>query len=302
MAGVTLPDYAQLAAQRGEYQKQGVINTFRSENDLLSVLPFPTIPGNSVSYTQETDMATAGSRNVNATWTSSQGLASTKTEPMKIYGGTADYDLALVETLGPQGRAWTDQRKAAAIARQISFDLLEGSSGSTNSNMDGLKTRIGTGSTQASDIGSAGAMSMRKLDLLRLLVDSPTHWVTTKEQALNVWDFLRSGTNNIRMSTDEFGNEQVIYGNLPMLIVNRNGDQQALPFTESSSTASLFCVSIGPLGYTGFQFGNGIKVQDLGLFGSTVYRTLIEWYIAQGLLHPRCVARGYNFTNAKAIA
>ena len=106
----------------------------------------------------------------------------------------------------------------------------------------------------------------------------------------------------VEMTRDDFGRPLMAYGGLPILIADRNGELAALPFTEASSTASVFVLSIGMDTYHGIQNGE-MDVRDLGEINTpSAYRTRVEWLLGQAIPHPRAVARGTGFTNATAVA
>lgn len=307
MAVLTLIESAKFAANRGEVQASAIIEQYARESDLLRALPFLSIPGSAYSYNVENAMPGIAFRSINGTYTPSAGVVNPQAEVLKIAGGEIDVDRALVKMHGPQQRAWTEMAKVKELARQISYQLIEGDTASNSIGFNGLKARVPTTGTQALDLGSAGAsaMSLKKLDQLVYMVDNPTHILMSKEQELNVRAYLRSGGSGaaaIQIEKDEFGRPLLTYAGLPILIANRNGDVATLAYGEASSTASLFVLSVGMDTYHGLQNG-GIEVKDLGeLQSSPAYRTRVEWLVAQCVKHPRAVARGFNFTNATAVA
>ncbi len=306
MVALTLLETAKLAANRGEVKRAAVIQTFRRESDLLATLPFLPIAGSAYAYNIEQTLPGIAFRGINEAWTPSAGILSNDSEPLKIGGGDLDVDVALIKMHGMQVRTTHEQLKTKALARQIGYDLIEGDPTSDKGrSMGGLKWRVPTTGSQALALASAGALSMKALDELIEKVDDPTHLLMNRATRRNITAYLRSGGSgaaSIEMSRDEFGRPVSSYNGLPILISDRNGELAALPFTEASSTSSLFVLSIGLGTYHGIQNGE-MDVRDLGELNSPpAYRTRVEWLLAQAIVHPRAVARGHNFTNATAVA
>jgi len=299
---LTLVEAAKLAADNGETKKAAIIEIFAAESDLLRTMPMLSIQGNSYAYNVEATLPGIAFRGINASFSESTGVINPQSEALKIAGGDLDVDTALVKTMGAAVRGYHEAAKARALAREISYILIEGAAATSPTEFDGLKARVPTTGAQAvANDGASQALSMRKLDETIDLVDGATHIIMNKAMLRNIKTFLRSGSTAVEMMEDEFGRPLLSYAGLPILVADRNGDRAALGFTESSKT-SIFVVNMGVNTYHGIQNG-GIEIRDLGeLQTAPKFRTRVEWMCGQVVEHPRAVARLHNIANLQAVA
>lgn len=299
---LNLVEAAKLAANNGETKKAAIIEIFAAESDLLRTMPMLSIQGNSYAYNVEATLPGIAFRGINGTFTESTGVINPQSEALKIAGGDLDVDTALIKTMGASVRGYHEAAKARALAREISYVLIEGAAATSPTEFDGLKARVPTTGAQAvSNNGAGDALSMRKLDETIDKVDNPTHIIMNRAMLRNIKTFLRSGSSNVEYMEDEFGRPLTSYAGLPILVADRSGDRAALGFTESSKT-SIFVVNMGVNTYHGIQNG-GIEIRDLGeLQTAPKFRTRVEWMCGQVIEHPRAVARLYNIADAQAVA
>jgi len=202
---LTLVESAKLALNQGLVQKAAIIETYARESDLLRALPFTNIAGSAYAYNQEGVLPGIAFRRVNGTYTASEGVINPLTEVLKIAGGELKVDQALVKMHGPSVRAQHEAMKVKALARQISYDLIEGTTvtdGPQAAAIDGLKVRVPTGGAQGLDCGDGSDyLKLSKLDELIDLVDNPTHLLMNKAMRRNIGQYLRgSGTAVQRLS------------------------------------------------------------------------------------------------------
>lgn len=300
---LNLVEAAKLAANNGETKKAAVIEIFAAESDLLRVMPMLSIAGNSYAYNVEGTLPGIAFRGINGSFTESTGVINPQTEALKIAGGDLDVDTALIKTMGASVRGYHEAAKARALAREISYTLIEGAAATSPAEFDGLKARVPTTGSQAvANNGGSNALSMRKLDETIDLVDGATHIIMNKAMLRNIKSFLRAGSTAVEMMEDEFGRPLLSYAGLPILVADRNGDRAALGFGEASSTTSIFVVNLGVNTYHGIQNG-GIEVRDLGeLQTAPKFRTRVEWMCGQVIEHPRAVARLHTIANLQAVA
>ena len=300
---LNLVEAAKLAANNGETKKAALIEIFAAESDLLRVMPMLSIAGNSYAYNVEGTLPGIAFRGINGSFTESTGVINPQTEALKIAGGDLDVDTALIKTMGAAVRGYHEAAKARALAREISYILIEGAAATTPAEFDGLKARVPTTGTQAvTNNGASNALSMRKLDETIDKVDGATHIIMNKAMLRNIKTFLRAGSTAVEMMEDEFGRPLTSYAGLPILVADRNGDRAALGFGEASTTTSIFVVNLGVNTYHGIQNG-GIEVRDLGeLQTAPKFRTRVEWMCGQVIEHPRAVARLHTIANLQAVA
>lgn len=320
---VTLLQSALTAEANGEFKKAGVLRTFVDSSPLLAAIPMLPIQGSAFAWTRQASLGSAGFRAVNGSYSESAGTVETRTVAMKIIGGDLDVDEFLVQAHGPAHRAIQEQAKAALIAQTISYQIIKGSvaggGGSTAdaNGFDGLQVRYGGGfgSTAVVDGGEnagqilqnagGGALSMRSLDEAIQQTENPTHLLMAKKMRVNIQAYLR-GSSSVQMVKDEFGRLVTTYNGLPILDADVLGTVSGLEqigFNENNdSSTSIYCLSLTDMGLCMPTVG-GVQVRDLGEQNAkAVRRTRVEMYANIADIHPRCVSRLYDISDAVAIA
>jgi hypothetical protein len=295
----------------GDVVRNGVIEMFARNSDLLRVLPFVDVPGGAYQYTQEGSLPGVAFRGINEAYPESTGILNPQVEILRIAGGDLDVDKAILAFHGQDVRSTHEEMKVKALTLNIGAKLINGDSLSDPREFDGLRNRI-TGSQliAAGSTANGTPLSLLKLDEAIDAVDSPTHLIMSKAMKRRLTAAARTETvgGHITYSKDEFGRPVMQYNDLPVLTPDYDdtGDR-ILKFTEpaTSGTAtatSIYVVSLGPTMLTGLQ--NGIMdVNDLGeLEGKPVLRTRIEWYIGLAALHGRCAARLWSISDAAVTA
>src|SRR3954467_13396029 len=92
----------QAAQQTTDMLLRGVIETVLDESPVLQFLPFETIQGNALKYTQEVTPGRAAFYAIGDTWT--EGTATTQQKPPTrgILGGDADVDIFVQRVMSDQ--------------------------------------------------------------------------------------------------------------------------------------------------------------------------------------------------------
>lgn len=297
---LTLLEAAKLVT--GDVYKQGVIEKFAETSDTLRVLPFEGIAGNALKYNVEETLPGVGFRGINESYTESTGIINPQTENLVIAGGDLDVDKFIVDTQGMEQRSVQEAMKIKALSGAITRTFYKGDSASDPREFDGLQVRL-TGDALISN-GTAG-LSLAKLDEAIDAVDNPTHICMNKSvrRRLTVAARTTSVGGDITYTIDEFGKQVTMYNGLPIVLVEKdNLNAEILPFTEASSTTSVYVVSFMEGKVSGLQNG-GIDVRDLGeLDDKPAYRTRVEWYPGMGVFAPMSAARLNLITDAAATA
>ena len=294
---LTLPEACKLALNNGEIKRAAVIRIFAEKSDLLRVMPFVDIAGNSYAYNIEGALPGIAFRGVNEGYTSSTGVINPQSEPLKIAGGDLDVDSFIIKTNGPNVRSTQESMKATALAQSLGYTFVKGDSQSNAREFDGLEKRL-TGTQVLSNSaasGGAGA-SCVKIDEAIERVDNPTHLLMNKATKRQLNSYLRS-IGSVNMTKDEFGRPLMQYGDLPILIADGNGDTAAIGADESytgggtANGSSIYVLSLGDGMLNAIQSG-GMTVDDLGQMQSQpTYRTRLEWFVGMVLQHPRAACR-----------
>jgi hypothetical protein len=286
----------------GDVYRAGVLMKFAETSDILRVLPFTGIAGNSLKYNVEETLPGIGFRGINESFTESTGIINPQTENLAIAGGDLDVDKFIVDTMGADQRAVQEAMKIKALALAWTKTFIKGDNTSEPREFDGLQVRL-TGDALISN--GTTALSLAKLDEAIDAVDGATHILMNKtmRRLLTVAARTAAVGGNITYSLNEFGQRVTEYNGIPILIVDKdNNNTDILGFTEASTTTSIYVVSFGEGAVEGLENG-GMSVRDLGeLEGKAAFRTRIEWYSCFGVFAPKTAARLSGITNAAVTA
>ena len=286
----------------GDVYKNGVLQKFAETSDILRVLPFEGIQGNSLKYNVEETLPGIGFRGVNESFDESTGIINPKVESLTIAGGDLDVDKFIVDTMGAGQRVVQEAMKIKALALSWTRTFIKGDNESEPREFDGLQVRIQGDALIANHATGAG-LSLSKLDEAIDEVDGATHILMSKSvrRRLTVAARTASVGGNITYVLDEFGRQVTYYNDLPILLVDKdNNNTDILGYTETGSTTSIYIVAFGEGQVSGLENG-GMDVRDLGeLESKPALRTRIEWYSGMGVFAPRSAARLKNITDATA--
>ena len=289
--------------QQGQFATSGEQLAIISElaaGDLLSVMPFRSIEGNSIRFRREESLPEVGFRHVNGSLDESYGEISMQSEALHLYGGDLRVDKAILQLEGPEARAWNIQARVRAMRHNFEKVFIKGSEAASNGlEFDGLQARVGAGTSQyiQNQSGNSGALSFAALDEALDAVDAvggQKYLVMSKAARRALTAGSRNGGINggIHISTDELGRQRTMYADTPVLIMDRDErNQEILGASEANSTTSIYVVSFGDTALTGIQNG-GIEVRDLGeATDKPQMVTRIEWYCGLALMNGRAVSR-----------
>lgn len=296
----------------GDVLMNTIVEAFVRDVDLMRVLPFKTIKGNALKFNREGTLPTTGFRAVNDSYTEATGILDPNTEALFIGGGDIDVDKFIVKTQGPEQRSAQEVMKAKSLSHRISYTFVKGDSASDSTVPDGLQKRctgtqlVAQGSTSGGDV-----LTLSKLDEVIDAVDNPTHLLMSKAMRRILTSAARLYTVGgfITYDVDAFGRKIAKYNDLPIIIADQNGNNNAaLAFDEADPAAggtactSIYVLSLGDDQLCGIQAAP-MFVVDLGeLQTKPVFRTRIEWYVGLAAIGPRSVARLWGIKTGAAAA
>ena len=299
---LTLLEAAKL--NTGDVYKAGVLKKYAETSEILRLLPFESINGNSLRYNVEETLPGVGFRGVNSSYTESTGIINPKVESLTIAGGDLDVDKFIVDTMGADQRSVHEAMKIKALALAWTKTFIKGDSESDPMTFDGLQKRINGDALIANHALGAG-LSLAKLDEAIDAVDGANAILMSKamRRRLTVAARTTAVGGNIGYTIDEFGRQVTTYNDLPIVIVEKDNENvDILGFTETGSTTSIYVVAFGEGMVSGLQNG-GMDVRDLGeLEAKPALRTRIEWYSGFGVFAPRSAARLKNITDVAVTA
>ena len=288
----------------GDVFKAGVLAKFAESSEILRVLGFLGISGNSLKYNVEETLPGIGFRGVNGSYTESTGIINPKTESLVIAGGDLDVDKFIVDTMGASQRTVHEAMKIKALSLAWTKTFIKGDSESNPLEFDGLQKRLQGDSVIANHATGAG-LSLAKLDEAIDAVDGANAILMSKAMRRRLTVAARTAAvgGNITYTIDQFGRQVTMYNDLPILIIDKdNENSYILGFTEANSTTSIYVVAFGDGQVQGLENG-GMSVRDMGeLETKPSLRTRIEWYSGFGVFAPRSAARLKNITDATVTA
>lgn len=281
------------------------IITELSAGPLTSSLPFREVQGSGIFYKKETDLGDVGFRAFNDGYTESYAEVRQYSEALKLFGGDVKVDRAIVELEGPQARAYQIQAKTRAMRLAFEALFINGDSNSNAAEFDGLSLRLpaaeaGTHSQVIKNANSAAALNLGKLDEAIDAVDAQggQKYLIASKSARRHLSAIARASGQIDIERSEFGGQQLVYGGIPVLELDRDHRNVAI-LDSSPSDQSIYVVSFGNDHLTGIQNG-GPQVRDLGeATESPVLVTRVEWYCGLALINGRAAAR---LTNINATA
>lgn len=281
------------------------IITELSAGPLTSNLPFREVQGSGIFYKRETELGDVGFRAFNEGYTESYAEVRQYSEALKLFGGDVKVDRALVELEGPQARAYQIQAKTRAMRLSFEALFINGDSNSNAAEFDGLSLRLpaseaGNQSQVIENSSTPGALDLNKLDEAIDAVDAQggQKYLIASKSARRHLSAIARANGQIDIERSEFGGQQLIYGGIPVLELDR--DHKNVAILDSDPTdQSIYVVSFGNDHLTGIQNG-GPQVRDLGeATESPVLVTRVEWYCGLALMNGRAASR---LTNINATA
>lgn len=268
-----------------------------SAGPLLSTLPFRNVQGSGLFYKREESLGDVGFRSFNEGYGESYAEVKQYSEALKLFGGDIRVDRAIVELEGPQARAYQVQAKVRAMRLCFEGLFINGDSNSSSAEFDGLAVRLpaaqaATHSQVIENATNAAALDLEKLDETIDAVDAQggqKYLVVSKSGRRHLSKLARS-SGQIDITRSEFGGQQLVYGGLPVLEIDR--DHKNLPILDGNpADQSIYVVSFGNDHVTGIQNG-GPQVRDLGeATDAPVLVTRVEWLVAMAMVNGRSAAR-----------
>lgn len=291
--GLTLAE----AKKHSRNPQEVAIITELSAGPLLNNLPFREVQGSGLFFKREENLGDVGFRSFNDGYDESYAEVRQYSEALKLFGGDIRVDRAIVELEGPQARAFQIQAKVRAMRLAFEALFFNGDSNSTAAEFDGLAVRLpaaqaGTHSQIIENNSTAAALNLNKLDEAIDAVDAQggQKYLLMSKSARRHLSAVARASGQIDIQRSEFGGQQLVYGGLPVLEVDR--DHKNVRILDSTPTdQSIYVVSFGNDHLTGIQNG-GPQVRDLGeATDAPELVTRVEWFCGLALINGRAAAR-----------
>lgn len=302
----TLVEYAKLTDNP---RVSAIVEKFARTSVILELLPFKEVIGSAFTYGEESRLPGVAFREINAAYDESTGVINPKTEHMKIMGGDADTDKALLKWEKNPGERRTNDvlQKAKAMALYFTKVFIDGDESSSGLEFDGLNQRL-TGSQLIYGGDNGGDLTM---NFLHRIIDAVKG---TPDVILMGKKFRRQLDNMVESSTiisdgkDSFGRKIEMFDGIRLGIVEEdNDDNTILDFDETrgndSTTASCYPIRFGVDEFVCGVQTEPLEILDLGeLQVKPALRFRIEWLMTIAIFNSKSAARLAGITAASGIA
>ena len=262
-----------------------------SAGQLLSALPFRTIEGNGLFWKREESLPDVGFRNYNGALAESYAEVSQQSESLKLFGGDIKVDRAIIDMEGSSAKAYQVQSRVRAMRLAWEAQFINGDSNQSPSEFDGLAARIQSGSSQYFANGG-GALDLGVLDeaIDNCDANGGQKYIVMSLSARRHLSKHARANGQIEISRNEFGYQQLSYGGVRVLELDRDHKNVAI-LDSTPSAQDIYVVSFGQDLLTGIQNG-GVSVRELGeSFSQPQMITRVEWYCGLALINGRAAAR-----------
>ena len=279
------------AQKHAKSPQELAVVTELAAGQLMSVLPFRNIEGNGLFWKREESLPDVGFRNYNGALAESYAEVSQQSESLKLFGGDIKVDRAIVDLEGAEAKAYQVQSRVRAMRMAWEALFINGDSNQSPSEFDGLAARIQNGSSQYFANGG-GALDLLKLDEVIDNVDAQggEKYLIMSKSARRQLSQLARSNGQIEISRNEFGYQQLSYGGVRVLELDRDHKNVAI-LDSTPSAQDIYCVSFGNEHLTGIQNG-GVNVRELGeSHNQPQMITRVEWYCGLALVNGRAAAR-----------
>ena len=271
--------------------QQGVVEVFASTSPVLERLPFMDVAGNAYSWNREDELPGIAFRDYNETYTESTGVVQHSTEVLKLFGGTAKVDRALVKTQGNLNdlRAIQTNMKAKAAALDFTKYFFKGDATTNAKAFDGIEKRLVGDQVLTA---TKAELTLNDVDkLIDAVQGGPDVLFMSKTMRRTINALRRTAGQATEVVTDTFGRQIDAYAGIPIGVIEEDAEgNQILGFDEEGDTTSIYAMRFGVGEWvSGLQCGT-LEVIDQGLI-DVWYQTLIEWICSFALFHPKAAAR-----------
>jgi hypothetical protein len=287
--------------------RDGVVEIIAGNNPVLEVLPFINMGGSAYLYNREGVLPGTAFRALNENYAESTGEIVPENEPLTIFGGHSDYDVAAVKwNQGSSNdlRATHDAMKAKSASLTWLKNFFDGDKSSDAKGFNGLNVRLAANG-QVKQANSGG--QTLTLDLLDQVIDlvngTPNILLMNKTMRRKITK-LAQNTATVQLTQDALGRPAISYAGIPIGVVEDDATGTAiLGFDEDDGqsnfdTTSIYAARVGLDSMHGIQT-EPLEVRDLGRLPTSPHlRTEIEWLQSWVLAHPKAAARLSRINNA----
>jgi hypothetical protein len=294
------------AAKHGDNPvSRGMIETIIIESPVIEQLHWMPFAGVAYRQLEEGTLPSVGFRNVNEGYSQSYGSDNESFWGVAILGGEYKVDNFLVNVVATEADLEAKQIRKLAKANAMRFDyeFFEGTGSVASKGFKGLKQLVSEGKGQTVSNGTA-TISLDKLDEAHdafLNQGGPDVIFANRTIRRQITSKARTsvtGVSLIDVGTDVFGRQVTMWNDVPIRHplngINSSGTVTSLlPFTEASSTSSLWMLKFGEEDVCGLLGkGGSFDVKRFGELQASPQRMgRLEWYPGLAVFNQYSVVR-----------
>lgn len=276
--------------------QQGVVEIFAESSPVLQYIPFMDVAGNSYSFNVEQTLPGVAFRDYNEVYDESTGVVQHLTENLKVFGGSAKVDRALIRAQGNENDllAIQTRMKSKSAALDFTRNFFKGDTASDPKGFDGLQARL----TGNQVLNAGGALTLDKLDqLIDSVQGTPTVLFMSKDMRRKTNALMRAAGQATETVSNVFGVQIPAYAGIPIGVIEDDaagnpilGFNEANPAGGDPTCSSIYAVRFGTAEYvSGLQCGS-LEVMDMGMVQS--WRQVdIEWVVSFAIFNGKSAAR-----------
>ena len=247
----TLSEYQKLA---NDDVTAGVFDNIITASELAPFLQFSSFSGNSLVYNRENTLGAAATHQVGDIWSDTEPSYTKKTVSLTTVGVQHPLDRFAMQTADnvQSQEAVLLSKMAKSIVRKLESLLLNGNSGSTSTEPEGLTSLLisdsrllmmDDGSQPSTIAGAETELTLDRLDAMIDLVENgkPDFLMMNKTMRRKMTSLARAtGSGVVLTSADMFGHQYVVYNGIPVVINDyiSNSEQYENAAGWGSSTAT----------------------------------------------------------------
>ena len=289
---------------------KGILEEMVQESELLRLLPFTTVTGNSLAYVREdeSNLGSVSFRPVGGLWPESTAQFLTVSASLKVLGEDADVDKFILKTRSNLHDQMAVQVaiKSKLMARKYEEQAVYGDS--TNSfGFDGMHRMVATGRTlRMAQDAVGGPLTTYTLDHAIDLCEKgkPAFILMNKAVRRRLTKYLRT-VGSYQTKRDDFGKTWEVWGDgIPIVVTDRLLQTELCDAegyyasSEGGQTSSIFVGMVGEEeGLMGLQNGEITTEVFEKLESKDATRTRIKWYCGLALYSTKALVRICNITD-----
>lgn len=272
-----------------------VIDRLIKDDDVMPVLPFEELLGNSLTYNTITTDSLASFKNVGDTWSESTPELTQATVTLKILGDDADVDNFIIKTRSNEIdiTGTVIDNKIKAVQHKFLDTFFYGSVSTDAREFNGLHALMSSTTYNTVHAGSSTGTALSIAKLREAIDLLPKMWRTgvtamfmSKAMRRGISVYLDSiGDKFARPGgTTAWGNYVDVFDGIPVLtsdhILNtETASSGAYAAKTGGANTSIFILSFAPQAVCGVQASDGIELIPIGqLEDKDATRYRVRWY------------------------